>query len=197
MAKDVDKIYDKYLNMMNKFFQICRDNYPSYLERKIQKAVELKRSGQFVKAIDVYLDIFLKEKKMFPAIMEFMYKAVLCTGHLDFAYEVIVYAEAFAKNAWGPRSWMGPWSQETKRLEFEDLLDKVHGLPTTFISSGDLTQSQINQMTQNLLKRNQLITDFISRYSGGAKIVLPMDIDEYINNCYMLYGEFVRAGIIK
>ena len=92
---------------------------------------------------------------------------------------------------------MGPWSQETKRLEFENLLNEIHGIPTTFISKGELTQSQKDLMIQNLLKRNKLIEDFISKYSGGATIILPIDIDECINNCYMLYGEFVRGNVIS
>lgn len=201
MKKNVDDLYSRFDKMMDAVFsgslKIDQENYPNRLEKDIQIAISKKRDGFFETAIDIYLNIFERERRIYPAIMEFLYKSVICTGRLDFAYECIAYGEAFAKKCWGPRSWMGPWSQETKRREFEDVLVKCHELPTTFISSGEPSESQIKQMTNNLLKRGQILEELMSRYSGGARVTVPSNVEDYLNRCYNMAAAFRQNRIIQ
>ena len=161
MSYSIEELYSRWDSMMDLVFssrlKIDPDDYPKRLEFTIQRAVEQKRQGNFNKAIEIYLNIFENEGRVFPAILDMLYKAVICTGKIDFAYEVIAYGEAFAKKAWGPVSWMGPWSQETRRKEFEEVLIALNGLPTSCIICGEPTKEQTETMTNNITKRHQLL----------------------------------------
>lgn len=201
MAKDIELIYKRWNNLMNLVFSgklgVDVDDYPSRLESKIQKAVDYKRNGKFEDSIEVYLDIFEGERRIFPGILDMMYKSVICSGRIDFAYEVIAYGEAFAKKAWGPSSWMGPWSQETRRVELELVLAQCSNLPTTFVSEGELTQEQQSMMIDNMFKRDRLIKELMGKYSGGAEVNIPDDVDYFLSRAYQLYSVFRRNGMIK
>ena len=201
MARDINDLYERWDKMMNLVFagtlKVDVDDYPSRLESKIQQAVSLKRNGKFEKAIEVYLDIFERENRIFPGILDMMYKSVLCSGRIDFAYEVIAYGEAFAKKAWGPSSWMGPWSQETRRIELENVLAECSNLPTTCISEGEMTPEQSKLMIDNLLKKQKLLQNLMERYSGGAEVRIPMDIEDYLYRSYQLYSAFRKGGILR
>ena len=111
------------LNVLNnKGYIVYADDYPDYLEVDIQRAVYYKRNKRYDEAIKIYLDVFENCKGVYPSIMEYLYKAVLCNGELVFAYETILYAELFAKKCWGYHSFLGDWSQAIKRKEFENII---------------------------------------------------------------------------
>ena len=101
---------DMIMKLLNKQgYIVYKDNYPSYLEIEIQKAVSYKRNKDYDNAIQIYLDIFEREKGFYPAILEYLYKTVICSGQFVFAYEVILFAEIFAKLCWGMKSIYGEW----------------------------------------------------------------------------------------
>lgn len=201
MSNSIGELYQRWSELMDLVFSgaisLDRDNYPTRLENRIQEAVELKRSGKFEDAVSIYLDIIDSEKRIYPAILEFMYKSVLCSGRIDFAYEVIAYAEGFAKKAWGPSSWMGPWSQETKRRELENVLAKCSDFPTTFLNGGEPTDAQNDVLIRNLTRRNQILEGLMRSYSGGATVTVPLDADNYLHNAYRLYLVFRKGGVIQ
>lgn len=122
------------LNVLNnQGYIIYRDSYPNYFEDKIQKAVNYKKNKKYDKAIKIYLDIFKKSKSVYPSIMEYLYKCVLCSGQLVFAYETILYGEIFAKKCWGQQSIFGEWSQTIKRKEFEEIIIEFSKQPRSFL----------------------------------------------------------------
>lgn len=200
MALSIDELYKKWDSMMDLVFssrlKIDQDDYPPRLEYTIKRAVDQKRRGNFNEAVEIYLSIFVNEGRVFPAILDMLYKSVICTGRVDFAYEVIAYGEAFAKKAWGPISWMGPWSQETRRKELEEVLIACSNLPTSCITNGEPTKEQTNMLMDNLLKRNQLLETLMNKYSGGAEISIPSDIDAFLHHSYALFNSFRKGRII-
>jgi hypothetical protein len=184
----VKRIFSKELNKI----VIDCSKYPNYLEDSIQKAVELKRTGSFNEAIKIYLEIIRNENKVFPEVLTYLYKSVLCTSQLDFAYETILLAEDFIKRCWGA-NWIGVPYYEEKRFEFEELLKKIkhETLPasliinTATISSDDVLINIGKNLLNSYSNRRELLKNFISPYSGGANIILPLpkQIDQFLIKC--------------
>ena len=153
----VQKVYSREI-------PVEKQDYPQRLEGAIQVGVQLKRKGKFDAAIGKYLDILEKEKKAYPGILDILYKAVISSGKIDFAYEVIAAAEITAKVAWGRWSAFGPWVQEIRRIELEEALSSCRGLGPS--------------------DRDKIILNVMKRYSGGAPVSIPPDIEQRLNRCY-------------
>lgn len=211
-------LYERFKEILNRVFSSSKDRividcaiYPPYIENLVQKAVDLKRQGKFNEAIKIYLELITSEKRVFPVLLEYLYKTVLCTGRLDFAYETIVMAENFIKRCWGPNSIYGTWSQEDKRVEFEQIIKKLNLIsPNILTTSSILAEQNIsNYVKENYNHFNQAyknLINFISQYSGGAKIVFPLHtyfggtihkmIYEYTIICYELSAFFKSRGLL-
>ena len=56
--------------------------YPDNLEQSIQKAVQLKRTNDYLGAVKLYLTLFKQEKTIYTAVLLFLYKPVACAGCL-------------------------------------------------------------------------------------------------------------------
>jgi predicted butyrate kinase (DUF1464 family) len=141
--------------------------------------------------------------KVYPVILEYLYKAVLCTVRLDFAYETIVLAEKFIKGCSGPISSYGKWSQEDKRVEFENLIENIKQINPTILmnttSFENYNNNQFKDIALSTERKRKVLIDFISNYSGGAVIELPStaDLKKYILNCIELSDMFRERGIIN
>jgi hypothetical protein len=195
-----DLLYIQFRELVNSIFSkelnkivIDCSKYPNYLEDSIQKAVELKRIGSFNESIKIYLEIIRNENKVFPEVLTFLYKSVLCTCQLDFAYETILLAEDFIKRCRGANSIEVAYYEE-KRFEFEEILKKLkqETLPSTLVINPALMSSEnflknIGEYWLNShLNRLKLLKNFIAPYSGGAKIMVSLQnkiIDEFLINC--------------
>ena len=174
-------------------YNVDPNNYPMYLESTIQRAVSHKRNGEYDKAIDIYLDIFESTRRVYPAIMEFLYKVVLCSGELEFAYQVIVYAEIFAKKCWGTQhQFFGEWSQTSKRKEFERVLLETNKYQASIITNGELSKSESDKLLKNFLKKTELINELAKKYSGNPDYRMGLVQDSSFQKCYALYNDFHR-----
>lgn len=174
-------------------YNVDPNNYPSFLEPPIQKAVQCKRNGNYDEAIDIYLKIFEQTGRVWPAIMEFLYKSALCGGELELAYSTIVYAEIFAKKCWGMNHpFFGEWSQALKRKEFESVLLETRRYQTISISRGELSKDESNAMVQNFIKKTKLMETLASKYSGSMNYNMPSIQNSSFENCYNMYNEFHR-----
>lgn len=155
--------------------------YPPDIEPIVQKAIHYKHCGQYLESIIIYMDIIETHTKMYPDLLKALYKSVLCTGHLYFAYEVIVMAECLAKFGWGMRpSSNNPflalilpneeWQQTISRKELEE---KV------------LQYLEYSSCTPSELKLRSIINDFetlIGPYSGQDYYKLPDDFSQHFCN---------------
>lgn len=194
-----ESLYNQFRELVKRIFSkefnkivIDCSKYPNYLEDYIQKAVELKRTGSFNEAIKIYLEIIRNENKVFPEVLTYLYKSVLCTGQLDFAYETILLAEDFIKRCWGTNSIEVPYYEE-KRFEFEEILKKIKQITlpgilvvnTETISSEDFLKNHTINWLKSYSKNRELLRNFISPYSGGANIIIPSpeQIDQFLINC--------------
>jgi len=207
---EIWNLYKEFKDITNKLFSKSQNKividcakYPVYIEEAVQSAVELKRQGKFNEAIKIYFEIIIKMNKVYPVILEYLYKAVLCTVRLDFAYETIVLAEKFIKGCSGPISSYGKWSQEDKRVEFENLIENIKQINPTILmnttSFENYNNNQFKDIALSTERKRKVLIDFISNYSGGAVIELPStaDLKKYILNCIELSDMFRERGIIN
>ena len=185
------------LNVLNnKGYIVYADDYPDYLEVDIQRAVYYKRNKRYDEAIKIYLDVFENCKGVYPSIMEYLYKAVLCNGELVFAYETILYAELFAKKCWGYHSFLGDWSQAIKRKEFENIIIEYFKQPRSFLTkeNEEISKETINSIFSNTSKVNNMIKEVASRYSGQQDYSLPADhnfkVSSMLGECGKIYDHF-------
>lgn len=208
MNSSVENLYQRFDRLMDSVFsrdygkvQVAGDNYPSQLENEIQRAVEYKRRGDYKTSIEVYLSIFERNRIMYPAIMYFMYKSVLLSGDLKFAYAVITYADLFIRKAYGKyaRTPFGyvPWSQTTAREELEQVILQLKS--TTVITSNDTSSDDIMNWYLPIIKHNVEIIErqlkpLIERYSGGAKFVEENTALNCVSDVLVMYQSFRNQG---
>ena len=188
---------EMFVKLLNKQgYIVYEDNYPSYLEDEIQKAVSYKRNKEYDKAIQIYLDIFESSKGFYPAILEYLYKAVICSGQLVFAYESILLAEIFAKLCWGMKSFLGDWSQTLKRKEFEHVIFEYYKQPRTFVSkeNEEIPDKLINDIMANTKKVTEMLKSVASKYSGQSNFDFPkgalFNLDSMFDECGKIYNLF-------
>lgn len=74
-------------------YPIYVDNYPVEFESEVQRAVELKRKGNYDEAINIYLEYFFKANCAYTELMSYLYKVLLSAEELFDAEIVIKYAE--------------------------------------------------------------------------------------------------------
>lgn len=87
------------------------------------RATEEANKGNFDKSIEIYLDVIEREKRVNSAMLVDLYYAVLCSGRLRLAYDVIIVAEQCIKLTGGPLHPSGEtWGQERDRKDFEFIL---------------------------------------------------------------------------
>ena len=180
----------------NQGYIVYSDNYPNYLESDIQLAVYYKRIKEYDKSIQVYLNIFEENKGVYPLVLEYLYKTVLCNGQLVFAYETILFAELFAKKCWGMKSFFGDWSQTVKRKEFENILIEYFKQPRSFVKKEgeDLSNEMTNAIFANSKKVNQMIKEIAANYSGQKDYDFPngrsFEFEFMLKECGEIYNHF-------
>lgn len=146
--------------------------YPPHLEPLVQEAIQHKRNEEYLESINIYISILERENSVYPDLLKALYKSVLCAGRLDFAYEVIVLAEYFAKTGWGLRpasnnpflAMLMPkeeWHQAVLRKELEKIVYKYEKY--AYETPDSSTVEKIYQDFYN----------FISPYSGQEYYQLP------------------------
>ena len=207
--KSIAELYQRFDSLMDSVFSnnsdkilIARENYPEYLEGDIQRAVYFKRQGDYLTSIEIYLSIFEENKIIYPAIMYFMYKSVLLSGDLVFAYEVIVYAELFVIKALGKyaRTPFGDytlWTQTIARKELEEII--IQFKPTHFIMKGSEVEVE-EKAKSNFIHNCEVIRyklkPLVEKYSGGAifdEAAMSM-VDDSIDNVLYKYQLFRNQG---
>lgn len=102
-TKNVEALKDLIHNIKQGKIKIdAKNNYSPSLEPAIQEAVSFKRSGNYDRAVEIYLDIFSDCGCVNNNIVTFLYKVVLCAEEFSLAYEMIVVSENEAIRQVGP-----------------------------------------------------------------------------------------------
>ncbi len=125
-----EKVKDLVLNIKQRKIKVdAVSNYSPSLEPQIQEAVSYKRSGNYDKAVEIYLDIFSNCGYVNNTVLTFLFKVILCAEEFALAFEMIIVSENEAIGQVGPMAPLrffpgGPvfryvkWAQTDYKEEF-------------------------------------------------------------------------------
>ena len=156
--------------------------YPPTLEPLVKRAVQEKRCGFYLEAIDTYLSIMERNNACYYDLLVSMYKTVLCTGCFHFAYELIAVSEIMVKIKKGnnpaphplfPFLQTGKWQQTELRHELEKLLIRNQDYSKlTDTSSKEYidTGKKVLADFENTIKPYSGRDDYFLLYGAGARL---------------------------
>lgn len=70
-------------------YRLTADRYPTSMHVLIDKAVELKRSGDYRKSADIYIKLTRDSKTVYSGIIMYLYKVVASAGYLAEALRLL------------------------------------------------------------------------------------------------------------
>lgn len=88
------------MKLINEIMTLCKslpittNNYPDSIEDDIQEAVQYKRSGNYDRSLEVYLDILKQQRILFTGVLNGLFKTIAVKGYLKEAYTLLLKGNA-------------------------------------------------------------------------------------------------------
>jgi hypothetical protein len=86
--KEMSNVVKEFLTKSNNYTETS-NAYPPQWEAKIQDAVNLKRHGKYIEAIEIYINLLSESHKLYSGILMFMYKVVAPSGYIFSALQLL------------------------------------------------------------------------------------------------------------